>query len=157
MTTASSAIVSGESCARDVALVAFVDLGERLFVGADAAFCLVFGETPAGTGFGLCGEEELDVGVRENDAADVAALEHAAFRSRLADLPLMLDHDPADLGDRRNDRRAWATSSVRISAETSSPSRMTFRVVGFADEFDLGILGDLGDLGLVVEIDVRIA
>ena len=72
--------------ARNVPLVALVDLGQRLFVCADAALGCVLCKASAGPGLGFSGEKKFDVSIRKNDAADIAALEHTAFG---ADRPIV--------------------------------------------------------------------
>ena len=132
--------------ARDVAFVAFVDLGERLFVGADAAFCGVFVEAAAGTGFGFGGEKEFKIRVRKNDAADIAALEHAAFRvpiRRSCRWCSTMNVRTSEIVE--TTEAACATSSVRISAETSSAVEQDLQRIGFADKLDCGVFGNIDD------------
>ena len=89
------------------------------------------------------GEKELDVSVRENDAANIAALEHAAIRSRFADYSLMFDHDASNLGDRRDDRRGLSgLERADIDRNVLTVEHYLHRV-GLAYQIDLGVFRNI--------------
>src|SRR5205085_4111163 len=127
------------------ALVAFVDLRQRLFKCRDPALCLVLDKPATSACLGFGGEKKFDVCVWKHDAPDVASLKHASVLGRQAYRPLMLDHYPADFRDRRNDggclcdvERAYLDRDV-VAVEHD------LHRIRLADQLDPCILCDLGD------------
>src|SRR5579885_2177628 len=94
----------GCSGAAGIAFVAFADIGQDRSLVDRAARRLVFGGAAARTHLRRCGDENLNVGIRTNDGADIAAIEHGAGRPRRK-IALESEQRRAHLGNGGNDGR----------------------------------------------------
>ena len=111
--------VVGRLHVRRVALVAEPQVG-RERVGADPG---PLGEPPRGAHAGVGDEVDLHLGVRRDDGADVAALDHDV--ALLAERALALAHHLAHLRCRATTGTSWSMRGSRIAAVTSVPSMKT--------------------------------
>ena len=141
ITIASSAITSGESVRETSRWSRWLICCEGFFVGRDQAFGPVLFKAAAGTRLGFCGEKKFEIGIGKNDAADIAALEYTAVRSREPDLSLMIDHNAPDARDRRDDRRCLSDLERADLSCHVLPSRITCIASGSPTRSIFAILG----------------
>jgi len=110
-------------------------------------------ETAFGSFLRVGREKEFDVGVRENDRADIAAVEHGAT---LAEGALAHDHCAAHAGNRRHDRRHRGHFFAADLFSHVVTVEQHLQGIGIAREIDVTASGECDDGLFVLRIDAVI-